>query len=413
MKDRRELSEYRMCSRHLIAIAALTLAAVVFAHPAAAESEQSADCIHREVTFNGTTPLTYATVKPDAATGRVALHHEYPQACDAGNNFACSSKAYLLSGDTVAISKTCGDWAYLQYIGDAHVNTGWALKARLSMIPKKLPFDDGPPPGFTPDDTPATAKMTIAMGQGRPVCEAYSQRINQTIYYEPPYCGRPENDQVPGFSRLNRIILTPKEVTALYGQVEAFLLRSRSLPVQEVAPSDLAGIGKAASDHLILVWGYDPRLDINNDGTTRNIVVWTGDPVSSSGKACGDMHLLNGNLVSFGYVREQLAFALSDDGSLLDDDNSKQIFGHPTGGHSVPENSPHLDISPQYKALGNSISFFRYRDQVYFDTFFEGDGWPDFDGKRAKLRTLRNHLAVFIRKDGATKQMCEYVYHPK
>ena len=56
------------------------------------------------------------------------------------------------------------------------------------------------------------------------------------------------------------------------------------------------------------------------------------------------------------------------------------------------------------------MSVFRYRNQYYWDTFFDGNGWPDFDGKRKKDKSLPAHLAVFLRQQGRTRQMCEYVY---
>jgi len=59
------------------------------------------------------------------------------------------------------------------------------------------------------------------------------------------------------------------------------------------------------------------------------------------------------------------------------------------------------------------MSIFKYRGIFYFDTFFDGGGWADFDGKRANLASLHNHLAVFLRQEGRTREICEYVYNPK
>jgi hypothetical protein len=45
----------------------------------------------------------------------------------------------------------------------------------------------------------------LTKGHGVQVCEAFLQRLNVTVYDDPPYCGRPETDAVPGFKLLDRI----------------------------------------------------------------------------------------------------------------------------------------------------------------------------------------------------------------
>src|ERR1700688_1685336 len=100
----------------------------------AAESPKSGDCVRQDVAFDGIAPLTYATVTPDA-TNRVGLHHDYPEGCNAGDTTACPSKAYLASGDTVAIGKTCGAWAYVQFLGERRVSVGWVAAERLLTLP--------------------------------------------------------------------------------------------------------------------------------------------------------------------------------------------------------------------------------------------------------------------------------------
>jgi len=53
------------------------------------------------------------------------------------------------------------------------------------------------------------------------------------------------------------------------------------------------------------------------------------------------------------------------------------------------------------------MGFFKYQDLYYFDTFF--DSWGDTKNKRRKDKNIGNTLAVFLHKDGETKQVCEYL----
>src|ERR1700675_1921036 len=68
----------------------------------------------------------------------------------------------------------------------------------------------------------------LTRGHALQICEAYLKRLNRTAYQEPPYCGRPENDQIPGFERLQRVALAPEEIVGLYGQIGAFMLSGKS-----------------------------------------------------------------------------------------------------------------------------------------------------------------------------------------
>jgi hypothetical protein len=78
--------------KHGLLILCCALSAFLAGPPASAAArsataaEPPTDCIHRAITFDGITRLTYAIVKSDA-TGRAALHHDYPQACNVGDNW--------------------------------------------------------------------------------------------------------------------------------------------------------------------------------------------------------------------------------------------------------------------------------------------------------------------------------------
>jgi hypothetical protein len=109
----------------------------------------------------------------------------------------------------------------------------------------------------------------------------------------------------------------------------------------------------------------------------------------------------------------QLAFVLEKGDQDIDDARTLSVFGHPTGGRPRPDPDAGSPKDTQFLAIGSSLGIFKYRDQTYFDTFFDGGGWPDFAGERADLPSLMNHLAVFAHHDGVTRQVCEYLYRGK
>jgi hypothetical protein len=96
------------------------LLATAFLNPNA-RAEEGTQCIQRQVTFDAITPLRCA--KATSATERIYLHAQYPAQCTNPADAACKSSAYILPGDDVAIGKSCGTWAYVQYITSTHYET--------------------------------------------------------------------------------------------------------------------------------------------------------------------------------------------------------------------------------------------------------------------------------------------------
>jgi hypothetical protein len=182
-----------------------------------ASAEDVAECAQRAVAFDGITPLSYATVS--GATGsKDYLHAQFPAQCTPGVNEPCESSAYVLPGDVVGVGKTCGPWAYVQYIGEKRVTTGWLASSSLAPQ-KKL---SAQPPSRNDDYTGENVRrypFKLTKGRGIPVCEAYLQRLNSTLYSTPPFCGRPENNSVPGFEALTRVPdgLRPKRSFLCWG----------------------------------------------------------------------------------------------------------------------------------------------------------------------------------------------------
>jgi len=374
-----------------------------------AQAEEMAACVARKSTFDGVTPLTYAKVA-GAEGSKVIIHREYPKQCSATEAAECNRGAYVVPGDEVAIAKQCGDWGYVQYIGQDDITVGWARAASFTRLEAPIPSE--PPTGTVNDeakgfrDHPERYKFELAQGRTVPVCEAYLQRLNQTEYWSPPYCGRPENDQVPGFSRLHRVALSGQETASLYPHLAAFEHTRSSTVHLPLDPQEAISAGSGGAGPAILAWRYDPNVDIQNDGAPDNVVIWEGMPVGPPPGWCGDTMTSSGTELSKGQRSRQLAFIAGADTKTIDDERTLALFQHPHDGF------PHSGFQVLgFIPIGSPISVFKYRDLTYFDTFFEGGGWPDFYGHRARLSTLDNHLAVFLHRNGATRQVCEYIFH--
>jgi uncharacterized protein len=241
----------------------------------------------------------------------------------------------------------------------------------------------------------------MTLGTGVPACEAYLTRLNGTRFHRPPQCEVPEDDSVPGFSRLNRVPLRTEEITALWPHIFSF---SKFLRQMDDVPGWPASDAKLRVGTDLFAWRYDPPISVGNDGRPDNIVVWQ-DGASSSSWPCGDVEFV-GPLAS-PEIKEvqQVPFVLAADNSHVDEERTERLFGHPKG--NVVGGLPLEGFRP----IGSSIGFFMYRNRVYFETFYAG--WTgDYQGNRVyrfdPTKSLSNTLAVFLRERGMTKQVCEY-----
>lgn len=102
----------------------------------------------------------------------------------------------------------------------------WAASQALALNPPP----PQPKPPITkignqvlPPAAPRRYHFDLTKGKGKPVCEAYLQRLNQTEFFSPPYCGRPESTLVPGFALLHRRLLSIAEYRALFFDASAVL----------------------------------------------------------------------------------------------------------------------------------------------------------------------------------------------
>lgn len=261
-------------------------------------------------------------------------------------------------------------------------------------------------------------RFELTKGAGTPVCDAYLTRLNTAIYTSPPYCDRPEATTVPGFMSLNRVPLSAEEVHTLYPRVTKFMLgRNQGSKVQDAvreAKLKRQGVGPSIDPAAVMekwlqrsemkVWRYNPPVDIDNNGSPDNVLVWQGRGAGTFPGVCG-IPVLTTHFELDGR-QPQVAFILAASSDRLDVPNTIAIFGHPSRGYRLPDGT----FSAQFRPIGPDISIFRYRDSYYFDTFLFDrplESWGRIDTKAFDPKQA-NTLGVFLRRQGVTKLICEY-----
>src|SRR5437879_4653807 len=114
--------------RHVLL--ASCIVALTFSARATLAADDVTQCARTTIVFDGIEPLRYATVTGEKG-GHVTLYREHPALCDSRKNTTCTSNAYLVPGDVVAVANTCGEFAHVQFIGDKKVSYGWVETNRL------------------------------------------------------------------------------------------------------------------------------------------------------------------------------------------------------------------------------------------------------------------------------------------
>jgi hypothetical protein len=237
--------------------------------------------------------------------------------------------------------------------------------------------------------------FTLVRGRRVDVCEAYLTRVNAVQFEDAAFCDRPEDASVPGFTALNRVSLTPEEVFKLWPSVSAM-----EKPVANTSEWTL----EAARQELgrtILAWKYEPNVDIQNNGSSETVIMWRGSRIrwgiETSDFACG-----------FWDRRDpQVAFILSAFQGQVDEVTTKRVFWRAKS--EIHSNTINGKRQQQFidRPIGWHMSIFEFKGLYYFDTFYEDDGWGDYQNNRRKDKTLKNTLAVFLNRHGVTREMCE------
>jgi hypothetical protein len=263
--------------------------------------------------------------------------------------------------------------------------------------------------GSDPDSDP---KFSLQQGQGVPVCDAYLQLLNQTKFDVTPFCRRPDEGSVKGFEHLERHYLDLEEIWSLYTYVWEFMRfndqhhvekffhpnvdRNKSYwsadaTTREVIAYDLR-LGRS------YVWTYAAPLDIANNGSALNVIIWQGGAATGTGAQCGSDYSVHPWTDSYIHTR---AFVLTADGKAIDEDQTRLIFGAPAGRahESMTRQLPGANLpagAKPFRPLADSIAIFKYAGRYYMET----EDQPD--SKDAELPPVQ----VFLRENGSTRKVC-------
>src|ERR1700722_643360 len=143
-------------------------------------------------------------------------------------------------------------------------------------------------PCFGQADDPSvhysTYHFALTKGHHLPVCEAFLKRLNAAQSPKTPYCDIPEDDSVPGFTKLNRVSLSADEVTRLWSHIFWFTKAQDESITRKDEPS--VNVASLLGTDL-LAWRYDPPVSLNNDGQPDNVVMWQGYGADDTVAACG------------------------------------------------------------------------------------------------------------------------------
>jgi hypothetical protein len=152
------------------------------------------------------------------------------------------------------------------------------------------------------------------------------------------------------------------------------------------------------------VWGYQAKVDILNNGAPVNVLMWRGVGLGGgpSGSCGVDLKDVGGGLRI-----DQMPLVFKSGDGTIDEAATKLLIAHPIQAYDTKINTGNLySTATGFRPIARSIGIFKYRDLYYFDGFF--DIWGDANNERRGRPALANTLAVFLHKDGVSRQICEY-----
>lgn len=348
---------------------------VVPAAVAAAGSNRMPECAVGDTSFDGISPLKYAIVSMGPGA-KVGLYEKYPGRCSSGS---CKPIASAADGEVVAVGKTCEGWSYVQHIDDKAIDYGWIASDRLKEWMSPQGDMESTRRGEPVENLCRGARcgmfhyrFRLITGNGVPVCNAYLQRLNRTEFKRPPYCGRPESNNVPGFEVLHRVYVSAEEMKLISGQDTQW-------------------------PHGSGVWRYQPRIDADNDGRPDDVIMWDDD--DREDPDCGMQYIgVDPTLQEGG----PYALVMSADGKQVDSNRTQEIFGD--------KNSPDIEaltigyvqgkkFLSNFHPYGESYGLFRYRGLTYFDAVLN---------RRTPMGSdMDAFLGVYLRKAGKTQMICK------
>jgi hypothetical protein len=239
----------------------------------------------------------------------------------------------------------------------------------------------------------ATDALKLTRGKELPVCQAYLRRLKQSHFDGSPFCGRPEDDSVAGFQRLQHQPLSEAEALPLVNRVLKFMTVGDQFQPQRTyyskaehpdlshwsedleVPVAIAGYGSRT-----IIWTYNAPLDIENNGAARRVLIWQGYPAAMRGS---------------GSCMQTRAFVLSDDGETLDEARTRAVFTSPA--YVSATESPASKAADERRVipLGDSLGILLYEGRYYIDA-------ADLpESKKAPIT-----YTLFLHQDGRTNKVC-------
>lgn len=232
-------------------------------------------------------------------------------------------------------------------------------------------------------------KFSLIAGKGIDVCEAYLKRLQKTTFYDYPFCDRPEEDEIDDFAKLTRRPLNEAEIGVLFEPVSGFtwindtdaLAKVRAErqrlglnAVQSALPAAIRE-QRAALERGTrpLFFKFDPKVDLDNDGTPDDVVIWRS-PDEVCGPRFGATQFL---------ARGRTHILLLDGEGRFDATRTRSLFGY--DGRTAPGQRQNWTlvnrepsdtvggISGTTRPLSAMFGVFGFRGTTYVDSFYADD----------------------------------------
>jgi hypothetical protein len=214
------------------------------------------------------------------------------------------------------------------------------------------------------------------------VCAAYAKALTNATYETMARCERPQMGATDGFQSIGRKPLPAEEVGRLFEPVVRLLagenLRQRAGSQATDAPFYVRRQQQAieAGQPLRFFHRFEPRPDINNDGTPDDVVIW-----KDIGVPCG---VVRYEEPEFSKTHALILDAHGNPDAGL----TRAVFGF---------------RSKEW--LGDSFGVFQFKGDYYFDTF---NSYTNLrQATAAEEQAILDTLSVYRHKGGETRLVCE------
>lgn len=261
-------------------------------------------------------------------------------------------------------------------------------------------------------------QFILKKGRQLPVCKAYTEVLNNTHFDVTPFCGRPDTGPPPDFVQLERHYYGVDQIWPLFTHVWEFMRFQDQFHVEKFyypLPNSLvSGTGYTSTNattkgiieqflrrHWMLVWDYQHKIDIENDGIPERVLIWQGYGATDTGQICGFNYDTGAPWRDI-YVGQR-AFILSTDGRTIDERRTEAVFGAPANSArrrklSAPSQAMGMrtpDVHP-FVPLADSIGIFGYGNRYYIESENRPKVWNG----------LPPPVRVYFRTHGRTKELC-------